>query len=375
MTSIVKAVDAAQFLSLVPRMFGFTPVRSVVVVPFAGGRSAGGMRVDLPPGEHVDGVAATLVGMVCRVEGADACMVVVYDDAEPGSDTIGRRLIDALRRRADACGVQLLDALQVGPDSWRSTLDRRTRGAVAELAEPDGVGEPPQGDQRSGAELDPVPAEACAEVAAAFGELSHALHALAGAPQPGSSGAARERLDPAAITAAGLLDDLPVFFDDCVAGADVDADGPTRPDAPEPYRQAALIWCLTRPSLRDIGLVTWLGGVRAGDAAVEGQLGWEDGDEYPADLAAWMWGEGPRPDADRLLTALGCCRRAASLAPPAHRAGPLAACAWLSWALGRLTHAESYARRACEDEARHGLATIVLTFVAAGHLPDWAFRR
>ncbi|HAN24626.1 MAG: hypothetical protein CMH36_08195, partial [Microbacterium sp.] len=49
-------------------------------------------------------------------------------------------------------------------------------------------------------------------------------------------------------------------------------------------------------------------------------------------------------------------------------------CAWLSWALGRSSHADGYVRAAREHEASHGLADIVGRFVAAGHLPDWAFR-
>jgi hypothetical protein len=66
---------------------------------------------------------------------------------------------------------------------------------------------------------------------------------------------------------------------------------------------------------------------------------------------------------------------ALAVAPRADRPGTLAVCAWLSWALGRSTHAEVYASAAREIEPEHGLSEIVLSFVAAGHLPDWAFRR
>ena len=48
MTTIVKAANAAQFLSLVPKMLGYRPTRSVVLIPFAGARSIGAMRFDLP---------------------------------------------------------------------------------------------------------------------------------------------------------------------------------------------------------------------------------------------------------------------------------------------------------------------------------------
>ena len=47
-TTIVKAADAAQFLSFVPRMLGYHPTRSLVVIPFHGSRTLGAMRIDLP---------------------------------------------------------------------------------------------------------------------------------------------------------------------------------------------------------------------------------------------------------------------------------------------------------------------------------------
>ena len=80
------------------------------------------------------------------------------------------------------------------------------------------------------------------------------------------------------------------------------------------------------------------------------------------------------PDPTRLSAALALVRRAAASAPRDRRPGPLATCAWLSWALGRSTHAEVYAAQALEIEPEHGLAEIVRSFVLAGHLPDWAFR-
>ena len=127
--------------------------------------------------------------------------------------------------------------------------------------------------------------------------------------------------------------------------------------------------------MRDIALVQWCGGFAAGDEALDAQLRWESGEEYPAHLAMQMWGEGERPDPNRLEAALALSRRVAAAAPRAVRAGALASCAWLSWALGRSTHAERYALLAGEIEPEHGLAEIVRSFVLAGHLPDWAFRR
>ncbi len=129
------------------------------------------------------------------------------------------------------------------------------------------------------------------------------------------------------------------------------------------------------PALRDIALVQWCRGMNAGDEAFDAQLRWEAGEEYPAHLAMQMWGEGERPDPDRLLAALTLLRRIAAAVPRDARAGVLATCGWLAWALGRSTHAERYAVLACEIEPEHGLSEIVRSFVHAGHLPDWAFRR
>jgi hypothetical protein len=172
-------------------------------------------------------------------------------------------------------------------------------------------------------------------------------------------------VDPSALSAMCALDDLPTLFEDAL---EWDA------AAPAAFDLALVLWCVSRPSLRDIALVQWCGELDDGDAALEAQLQWEQGEEYPSHLAMRMWGEGAVPDATRLSAALALARRAAAAAPASHRAGALAVCAWLSWALGRSTHAEAYAAQAVEVEPEHGLAEIVRSFVHAGHLPDWAFR-
>ena len=173
------------------------------------------------------------------------------------------------------------------------------------------------------------------------------------------------RIDPLALAAVCTLDDLPALFEDALRWDT---------DAMPAYDAATIIWCLARPALRDIALMEWCGGLAAGDEAFDAQLRWESGEEYPPHLAMHMWGEGERPQPERLEKALNLARRAASAAPAGLRAGPLATCAWLAWALGRSTHAERYAVQACDIEPEHGLAEIVRSFVHAGHLPDWAFR-
>ena len=392
MTTTVKAANAAQFLSLVPRMLGYRPTRSLVLIPFAGSRSIGAMRFDLPTAaelEEIDRIAATLIGMVCRLPDADGLAAIAYTDetfADRGMPHRG--LVEGLQRRADACGLRLTDALCVAADAWGSHFDPlcppegRPLDELSE--EPEGAGHlaVAAGDQAAGADLPPVDLAEKERTARALAALTDAVHLLCGpesaAPAASAGPASAEpaaadsetsdgrRVDPRALAAVCTLDDLPTLFEEAMGW---------HPDALDAFHAAALLWCLTRPALRDIALVQWCGGFAAGDEALDAQLRWEAGEEYPAHLAMHMWGEGERPDPDRLEAALALSRRLAAAAPREVRAGPLATCAWLAWALGRSTHAERYALLACEIEPEHGLAEIVRSFVMAGHLPDWAFRR
>ncbi len=397
MTTIVKAANAAEFLSLVPHLLGFRARRSLVIIPFAASRSLGAMRFDLPGDETdaTDRVASTIIGMVCRIAGADAVTAVVYTDARFGDEKRmpQRDLFDALERRADACGLRVTDALCVAADAWGSYLDPEcpsTGRPLGELGEEPAAAASlpePTGDQTSGAalpEVDPVEKE---RLARALAGLAHAVTVLCG-PEAAGSGRAgarprahdaepeaaptastaddSHRIDPRALAAVCTLDDLPTLFEVALTWDT---------GALDPYDAAAITWCLSRPALRDIALVQWCGGLAAGDEALDAQLRWEQGEEYPAHLAMHMWGEGIQPDPDRLAAALELARRVAASAPRSARPGPLAMCAWLAWALGRSTHADIYALEACEIDPEHGLAEIVRSFVHAGHLPEWAFHR
>lgn len=373
MTTIVKAASAAQFLALVPRMLGYRPTQSLVLIPFAGSRSLGAMRIDLPvDAASIDAAAATVLGMVCRLPDADAVVAVTYTDASFADGMPHTDLSAALASRAEACGIHLNDSLCVAAEAWGSYLDPELPPPGRPLAD---LGDEPhgaahlaiaEGDQAVGVELPTLTDLECEVVADALRSLADAVGVLCGPDAGTASSAPSRRVDPLALSVVCTLDDLPALFEDALRWD---------PDDLAPYDAAAIIWCLSRPALRDIALVGWCGGLAAGDEAFDAQLRWEAGEEYPAHLAMHMWGEGERPDPERLERALALARRAAALAPRLSQAGPLATCAWLSWALGRSTHAELYARHACEIEPEHGLAEIVQSFVHAGHLPDWAFRR
>jgi hypothetical protein len=382
MTTVVKAANAAEFLSFVPRLLGFVPRNSVVLVPFAGSRTLGAARVDLPRREDAAASTATFVGMMCRVEPATGLAAVVYTDEDFPADGIPRSdIADGILARAEASGLRVVDLLCAARDGWASYLDPDTPagGHPLSLLESVPVGAEhfpdPIGDQWSGAELPTVDLAESERVGRALASLRRALTLLCGSEdeQGGDDSvtadpddAAGSRIDPRALEAVCLLDDLPALFEEALLWDD---------GAIDPYNAAALAWCLARPALRDVALVQWCGDIGRGDEALDAQLRWEAGADYPRSLASRMWGEGPQPDPERLRDALQTARRVAAAAPRASRAGALAACAWLSWALGRSTHADHYAGLAIDIEPEHGLAEIVRSMVAAGHLPDWAFHR
>lgn len=358
MSMIVRAADAAHLLSLVPQLLGYTPTQSLVIIPMARGRSLGAMRVDLPPNDaDLDAVASSVMGMVCRIPQADAVVAVVYTVASARRGLPEGDLIDALRRSADSCGLGVTDALTVAGDGWGSHFSTEVRS----LTELDTA--MPPGDQASGADVPAASPALVAGVAAATSSIEAALTVLCGIPSVGDPSG---RIDPTALEAACALDDLPALFEDAL-GWDA--------AALDPMRAAVLLWCLMRPSLRDVALVQWSSDRAGGDRALDAQRRWEDGEDYPADLAEVMWGEGARPDPERLERALTLVRHVAGAADPSQTPGPLATAAWMSWALGRSTHAARFADAALKVDSRHGLADIVRSFVEASHLPDWAFRR
>ncbi|MEJ1154429.1 DUF4192 family protein [Microbacterium marmarense] len=377
MTTIVKAANAAQFLSLVPHLLGFTPSRSLVLVPFDGDRSLGAMRFDLPaaspdaPPDTIDRIASTVIGMVCRLPAATAIAAVAYTDAAFGAGAAlpHQDLLRALERRADSCGLRITDMICVASDAWGSLFDSERPGEARPLAEINPhldaeVGPAPVGNQTAGADLPPVDSAQQEHVAEAIVSLKHLVALLSGAPDGEAEADSTQRINPQTIAAAYTLDDIPALLEESLTWDLADL---------APYDVALVGWCLARPSMRDVALVQWSGQFDDGDEALDAQLRWETGEEYPPDLAMRMWGEGERPEPGRLNAGLELSRRIAATVPRDMRPGPLSMCAWLSWALGRSSHAEVYASMACEIEPEHGLSEIVLSFVSAGHLPEWAF--
>jgi hypothetical protein len=371
MPTIITASDAADFLALVPALAGYRPRKSLALVLFRGKRTAGVMRYDLPDPDFVEAMASTTIGLACKVERVDGIAIVVYTDGgfrRDGSGPIGwHDLVRALEKRAHVCGLRVIEALCVAEDAWGS-YDGGEARPISEVLEreADLALHVPTGDQGAGAFLPDVDLPEKERLARALLTIDDAAAALLAAPLnvevadvPGLA-----RLDPRALAAVQGLDDLPELLEDAL-----DWD----PDDLDAFSGAALLWCLRRPALRDVALQQWAGDIHAGELALFAQMRWEAGQEYPMELGARFCGEGPRPDPGRLHRARNLVRRIAAAAPREARPGPLAAAAWLSWALGGSTHAGWYAEQALEIDPEHGLSEIVMTMCAASHLPEWAF--
>lgn len=369
MTTIIHATDPAEFLGLVPALAGFTPRRSIVMLPFRGSRTQGAMRIDLPdPDVDADEFADVALRALLQVPETDAVAIVVYTDEAAAHVPDGVLLphLSLAETIVDVCaltGLHVVEALCVTHDGWGDYLDDapviRPLDEIPPAPVVPGIGDV-SGDQLSGAELphsDLVERERVGRALRALGEaIDHRVH-----------GGGRDSDDPIAqIAAEVMLDDLPHFVEHLL-------DAPADDD---PYSCAALLWCLSRPPLRDAILVQWATDLDFGDRAFDAQLAFSsERTSIPDAVGEVFMGRGPRPDLDRLGCALQLVRSAAARAPRQAKVGALTAAAWLSWAMGRSSHAGAYVDEALRLEPGHSMASLISSILAAAMLPEWALRQ
>lgn len=370
MTTLLRATDSAAFLGIVPTLAGFTPRRSIVLLPFRGTRTDGAMRLDLPSdGTDLALYADAAVGLVARVQGTDAVAVVVYTDEPSHATRDGLVLphavaVDELLGCAEDAGLRVVDALCVTPSGWSSYVESDPDlHSLAEICSPTegptapGVSE----DQAAGARLPEVDLAEKERVGRAALELAALLDG-----EGNGKGRLTGRENPQLIAALVLLEDVPAFFESVLAAR----------DALPSYATATLLWCLERPLLRDVAIAQWASDLAGGVRALDAQTAFaKSGEMVPDELGRLFLGQGPAPDLDRLRLALSVVREAAARAPREARPAPLTAAAWLSWALGRATHAARYLELVREIDPRYSLAALLETMIAGAMLPEWAFRR
>lgn len=324
MTTTVKANTRAALLSAVPSLLGYIPRESLVYLPMKGTQITRAMRLDLPKDAPDFGIAVQ--ALILRI-GTDAGILIAYSDAPEGYAEMVAGVSDSTFPHVDiveelwVSSTEFGSYLADGPAQPASLIQiDPTLGHVAPTNEPEAL---------------PV-----------LDEYQRGLFSTATEAQNAAG-------FPAKL--------LPHYLEGLLMGDD---------DERTPGIAAGVLASFfEKPVYRDIILGTLAHGVEHGRAAVKAQEDWEQGKEYPDAVAAFMMGQGPRPDVKRLEAGLKWARLAAS----GGMAGALSVCAWISWALGRSTHALRYAEMALEVDPSHGFARIVHTFCQAGRVPDWAF--
>ena len=364
--TIVKAHTAADFLAFVPHLVGYTPRQSVIFVMFNGKRTCGALRMDLPPSgppallKHFTTVALATIAEVPDVQ---TIVPVVFTEEEFGDDSLipHAALMDVVRRRCRHVGLPLREALCLAADGWASYLDRVTpRGGrpLAEVSESDVIAVLPEderasaGDHLSEASYVPPDEDASRQTTLAMAGLR--------------AKADIRRTMGASMPELSVLDDVPAFIETALAWSDREL----------LEHGALLLFALQGPPMRDQTMVQWAAGYATGKhlhAEVENA----HGDPLAIDpaLGDIMIGMGPRPDPERMLRGIEILRTLLRSAEGKYRLPVLCMLAWLSWGLGRVSHAAIYVKEARAIDPDYSMAELLDTIVASGRLPEWAFAR
>ena len=385
--TIVKTREAYDFLALVPQLAGFLPERSLVLVAFRGNRTCGAMRFNLPdptaPEKVLKRIATTLVGTLCKIPGVDALVPVVYTDDRIRA-VVGlpqERFAEVLCARARLSGFLVRDALCVASDGWGSYFDPEC---------------PADGN--------PLSAIAASEVHRSIPEAARqdlaTLQSRADLPSVDPSMKERlsrrlaryQRLSARSGTVPELLELTGDILDPVVAAEAAlgfDAEHLRLEDA------TALLFLVQGPACRDQMMLQFAFGETVGrrthalnlryaslqratgrsldDIIGEEQSAGHDGPHARA-TSDLMLGLGrDRPDPERIEQAIRLLKVLVALAPRKAKPAPLCMLAWLSWAMGRGSVAGIFVDQALAVDRHYGMAELLNTVFASGHLPDWAF--
>jgi len=396
MTTVVKTHHAEDFLALVPQLAGFHPRNSVVLVAFRGSRTCAALRFDIPvrvTSSQFPSVAGRLVGMLCKVKGADAVVPVVYTDDGFGAagEIPHREFVDTLLSGAMKAGFLVRDAFCVAPNGWGSYLDEgcpptgRPLARIALSPVHEAVhasGGRTLGEVDDGADLpqvDLVTVERIARRLALYrseadrrrcDSTSLISDGFAATEPADDSRAVVEAAEPDASPGMApddvtLFDDLPQFAEDVLRHD---------PECIDEATVTILILCLSSPPLRDAVMLQWAFGIEVGERALEENARYlEGGDVFGLSVAPLMWGDGPRPDVARVTRAIPLLKCTAARAPRSMRPPLLCMLAWLNWALGRSSLASRFLTVTEQIDPEYGLAEVLRSMLDAGHLPEWAF--
>ena len=325
-SAVVRIGGPGDLLDALPRMLGYVPTGSAVLVALRPprGRVTLTMRVDLPVRRHEVACARLLAGHAQRA-GATSAVLVIYDDRPSPSATqwrgasLTREVRTALRQRG---GLRLTDAVVVRAGRWRSLLCTDAGCCPVE-------GQPLRDDSRPSAAAAALVAEG-ATALPSRAALAASVAGRPGRPPPSWPGCRRPppRSSPPAWSRASRW--------------------PT--SAPRPSRSSARCWTGRPPQrlLSDEGAARLLAGL-VDIGARDVVLGWA--------------GE---QDTERLLALL------LVLAPRAVdplEAPVLTALAWVAYARGDGTLANIAVERALASDPDYTMARLVASGLESGLHP------
>lgn len=320
----------------------------VLVILTDSGRS-GAMRVDLAPfrdpATRTEATAQSAI-LVKRLPGVRAVIPVVYTDEPFGSEgevPHADMIVRVITGLTDD-GLDVVDALCVGPDGWASYLDHDGTGGRRELAE-----------------IEAVDCWNVRPVLEAAQELS-----VPRAPSAASAGRGRltpERYARFVATERGRA-----------ALIDVADRALARSHDREDRRTLAT--ALGAPVLRDAVICAWAWGSDAGCHILRRVF---EPEQFSRAIEEdpWMYALAGSVDVDpspeRLHRATRTVKRVCELLPESERAPEYACLSWLYWALGYCSFAKVWAARAADLDEDYSFASLMQEVVARGILPEWAW--
>lgn len=380
--TILRSSTGADFLATLPTLVGRTVTNSLLVIPFAGKRTHGVMRIDLPPvtagGDDHDRIASVALGAMSRIDWCDGVMFAVYtDDTFPAGFAGHEPLITRLDERFDEAGFRVKDAYCVAADGWASWFEQDPGFDGHPLGE---IAASPMATEaqrvRGGAELprhdDAALPTADPDVALRLGIAVHDL--LVDDVEPDAFGR---------LVTPSLPD--PVDFVEKLLRRDAD-------ETPVPVLARLAAFAQNRP-YRDSMMLQMAFGRKVGRRAHDESERWlkrqaESGksmDEVVRDdirahgpsasaMGELIVGETSTPPRPKRMTrAIDILGRTIAHLPVELRPDLLCMLAWLQWALGSSTTAGAHIDAALAIDPAHGMAQILYTLVSSGKIPQWVF--
>jgi hypothetical protein len=382
MVEVLRATSSADFLAMVPALAGFRPRNSVVFVMFAGKRSAGAPRLDLPTRRRAAdyrAIASAAIGMASRAQGVDRLVPVVYTDStfegEHGIPWLD--FMRHVRKQLRDAGFSVGETFCVAADGWGSYVDRDSPASGWSLSEIE------QSPLRGDAEwiTGPLPdLDALSQLAIPSADELDAMRDWLAQRTGADDG---DRIDAA-------LDDRddPSSRIEAILGEGDSAGTPPVDD---------LGWLLLHvqaPSNRDAAMLQiafgaeFAGYVRRDNARfadLQAMTGLSMDDvvqqEVDAGRASFadagsngIMGIGPgRPDVGRLRRGIAVMMVAVACSPTEYRLAPLCILAWMWWALGLGSVASRFVELAIGLDSKYRMANLLYALFSGGRVPDWAF--